>query len=184
MTTRVAGPRPLAPGILGMWLFIASEAMFFAGLFAAYFSVRAAHDSWPPADSPRPGLALALALTTMLLASSVTQHLAARDGGPRQRRLLAATITLGALFLTGQAFEWSQLQAEGLSVDSGAYGTLFFLITGAHGLHVLAGLAMLGGAAAGLGAPRAQDRVEAVTHYWHFVDVVWLLVLAALYVSS
>jgi len=183
VSTRAA-PRPLAPGVLGMWLFIASEAMFFAGLFAAYFSVRAAQDVWPPADAPRPSLGLAGALTATLLASSVTQHLAAHAGGSRQRRLLGTTIALGALFLTGQAFEWRQLGAEGLSVVSGAFGTLFFLVTGAHGLHVLAGLVMLGGAAAGLGTPRAQDRVEAVTYYWHFVDVVWLLVLAALYVSS
>lgn len=187
-----AAQRSIPPGVLGMVLFIASETMFFAGLFAAYASVRADHPRWPPAGTPDTSLVLPGLLTLVLMASSVTQHLAAHPSEDAvRRRWLSRTIALGALFLAGQAWEWSQLGAEGVTVASSVYGTVFFLLTGAHGLHVIGGLVMLGGTRArlaGAGSPGAWipgdgARMAAVTYYWHFVDAVWLLVFAALYVS-
>ena len=189
--------RSIPPGVLGMVLFIASETMFFAALFAAYASVRADHPEWPPAGTPETNLVLPGVLTVVLMASSVTQHLAAHGSDDAvRRRWLSRTIALGALFLAGQAWEWSQLGADGLTVATSVYGTVFFLLTGAHGLHVIGGLVMLGGTRArlaGVGSPGAWipeagipgdgARMAAVTYYWHFVDAVWLLVFAALYVS-
>ena len=182
--------RTLPPGVLGMLLFIASETMFFAGLFAAYASVRADHPQWPPTGTPDTSLVLPGVLTIVLMTSSVTQHLAAHTSEDAvRRRWLSRTIALGALFLIGQAWEWSQLGAEGLTVATSVYGTVFFLLTGAHGLHVLGGLVMLGGSRARMtgggsrGAPMDDSgRMEAVTYYWHFVDAVWLLVFLSLYV--
>ena len=191
-----AAPRTIPPGVLGMLLFIASETMFFAGLFAAYAALRADQPRWPPAGTPATSLVLPAVLTVVLMASSVTQHLAAHtsDGGVR-RRWLSRTIALGALFLAGQAWEWSQLRADGLTVATNVYGTVFFLLTGAHGLHVVGGLVMLGGTRArlagagspgagipGAGPPGDGARMAAVTYYWHFVDAVWLVVFATLYV--
>lgn len=179
-------PRTISAGVLGMLLFIASEAMFFAGLFAAYFALRADQAQWPPPGTPASGLGLPVVLTAVLLSSSVTQHIAAR-GGTSQRKWSTATIALGLVFLTGQAWEWRALGAEGLSVASNVYGTVFFLLTGAHGLHVIGGLVMLGALRfhpAAAGGRGHEARIEAVTYYWHFVDAVWLLVFAALYVSA
>ena len=178
--------RTISSGVLGMLLFIASEAMFFAGLFAAYLSVRAEQAEWPPSGTPASGLLLPVVLTVILLSSSVTQHLAAGSRGAPRRRWSSVTIGLGLVFLGGQAWEWRSLGAEGLSVASNLYGTVFFLITGAHGLHVIAGLVMLGALrlrADAAGRAVEQARIEAVTYYWHFVDAIWLLVFAALYVS-
>ena len=182
-----AAVRTLPPGVLGMLLFIASETMFFAGLFAAYASVRADQSQWPPAGTPDTSLVLPGLLTVVLMASSITQHLAAHTSEDVvRRRWLGRTIALGALFLVGQAWEWSQLGAEGLTAATNVYGTVFFLLTGAHGLHVLGGLVMLGGTRArlsGAGSPGDPGRMEAVTYYWHFVDTVWVFVFLSLYVS-
>jgi cytochrome c oxidase subunit 3 len=170
-----------------MVLFIASEVMFFGGLFAAYFSLRASQAQWPPEGSPRPGVALASMATVLLVASSFTQHRAgeASDSGSA-RRWMTATITLGTIFIGIQAWEWSQLRAEGLAVTSNAFGTTFFTLTGAHGLHVLGGLGMLTATWARLDTGFSGNRratLQAVTYYWHFVDVVWLIVFTALYAA-
>ena len=183
-----AGVGKVAPAALGMVLFIASEIMFFGGLFAAYFSLRAAQAQWPPEGSPRPGVTLASVATGLLVASSFTQHRAsdATDSGTA-RKWMALTIALGTVFIGAQAWEWAQLRAEGLAIDSNAFGTTFFTLTGAHGIHVLGGLGMLAATwarlgAGGLGGNR-RDTLQAVTYYWHFVDVVWLVVFTALYVA-
>ena len=182
------GVRKVAPAPLGMILFIASEIMFFGGLFAAYFSLRASQAQWPPEGSPRPGVALASVATALLVASSFTQHRAGEaNDAATARKWMALTIALGTIFIGGQAWEWVQIGAEGLAVDSNAFGTTFFTLTGAHGLHVLGGLGMLAATwarlgAGGLGGNR-RATLQAVTYYWHFVDVVWLVVFTALYVA-
>lgn len=183
-----AGTHKVPPLVLGMILFIASEIMFFGGLFAAYFSLRASQGVWPPAGSAVPGLLLPGVFTTALVASSFTQHRAVSAPDPAgARRWLAVTIALGAVFLGGQALEWRQLSAEGLTMASNSFGTSFFTLTGAHGLHVIGGLVMLAATWLRLGS-NVFDRgrrgaLEAITYYWHFVDAVWLVVFTALYVS-
>ena len=184
----IARTAKMPPAVVGMILFIASEVMFFGGLFTAYFSLRASEDVWPPPGSPIPGLLLAGIATAVLVASSITQHRAvAADEVPRARKWVAVTIALGVAFLGGQAWEWHQLSGEGLSIASSSFGTSFFTLTGAHGLHVIGGLVMLAGAWLRLGRkgpdpdPAGRGLLHAVTYYWHFVDVVWLVVFTALY---
>lgn len=175
------------PVVLGMALFITSEVMFFGGLLSAYLAVRGAHGAWPPQGEPGPGLLWPALFTSVLVASSVTQHLAARAASSdalRARRFMVATVGLGLFFLAGQAWEWSQLAGEGLAVGSGVFGTLFFTITGAHGIHVLGGLVMLAVIAGRWGTSPRLGQLEAATYYWHFVDVVWVVLFACLYVGS
>lgn len=193
--TRTASPNaPVAvqkvgPAVLGMILFIASEIMFFGTLFAAYLSVRAAQPTWPPAGAPVPSPGLPLILTAILVASSVTQHRAAKIGRPEgARRWTGLTIVLAVAFLAGQGWEWSRLAEEGLTMDSDPFGTAFYLLTGAHGLHVIGGLMMLIAMwfrlAAGSLAPSRSQGLEAVTYYWHFVDAIWLVVLVVVYLMT
>jgi cytochrome c oxidase subunit 3 len=178
--------------VLGMILFIASETMFFGGLFAALFTLRAQAPAWPPPGTPAIDLALPLVLTGVLLASSATQHLAleaGRAGDVRGvGRWLGCTVALGLLFLLGEGYEWAAFFNEGFTVSTNVFGTLFFTITGFHGLHLAAGLAIL--LLAGARARRAAARgrrvaaLESATLYWHFVDGVWVLVVTSLYVLT
>lgn len=173
---------PLGVGVI-VWL--ASEVMFFAGLFAAYFVLRSDADPWPPAgvelDIPR-----AVLSTVLLLTSSATMHLAVRaaERGDHRTvgRWLAVTLTLGTLFLVNLGLEWAGLD---FSLDTDAYGTSYYLITGFHGLHVLGGLILMIAVAAlvlGRDSEAPVGPSVAVTgYYWHFVDVVWVFVFATLY---
>ena len=170
MSSRAASGR-VAPSLLGMTLFVSSEVMFFGGLFAAYFVLRGAAGAWPPEGSVETTLVLPGLLAVCLLASSLTVHAGK----------LGATIALGALFLVGQAYEYAQLGAEGLAASTDVFATLFFTITGFHGLHVVIGLVML--ATVWLRRERyGSGPAEAVAYYWHFVDAVWVLVFLTLYV--
>jgi cytochrome c oxidase subunit 3 len=171
---------------VGVVVWLASELMFFSGLFAAWFTLRAnaATGDWPPAgvelDVPRTAAA-----TLVLLASSATMHLAVGAAKRVDRRgavrWLGVTALLGAVFLTNQAIEYGSL---GFGIDDHAYGSIFFLLTGFHGLHVLGGLVLMGVIAATVGgesrAP-AGPTVEVCAAYWHFVDVVWIGVFATVY---
>lgn len=168
---------------LGMLLFISSELMFFGGLFAAYFTIRGRADAWPP-EGAHVELLLPVIGTALLLSSSVTMHLATMSLERRSSvgPWLPATIALGAVFLVIQAFEYSQLT---FSVSDHAYGTLFFSMTGFHGLHVFGGLVALvlmwiRIARGQLDAARPGGLIAA-GYYWHFVDVVWVLLFTTLY---
>jgi cytochrome c oxidase subunit 3 len=186
----VAGRDRLTASVLGMALFLASEVMFFGALFGAYYTIRSRAGAWPPAGTPELGLVLPGILTAVLLTSSVTQHLADRAAHDHRERALGRwlwlTILLGAGFLAGEAWEWRELSSEGFSVSSNAFGTLFFTITGFHGLHLLGGLVVLV-----LALKKARSAAEpvhragamtAATLYWHFVDAVWIFVALTVYV--
>jgi cytochrome c oxidase subunit 3 len=176
--------------VLGMILFIASEVMFFGGLFAAYFSVRAAAPVWPPAGSEhfdlRADIVIPAVLTLMLITSSVTCQLAiwAIRRGDRTAMLRALTVTLvlGVLFLSGQLYDYSQL---GFGINDGPFGSTFYTLTGFHGAHVFAGVVMLAvvlyRGMAGQFSAKHHDAVEATSLYWHFVDVVWICLFTTLY---
>jgi cytochrome c oxidase subunit 3 len=177
--------------ILGMILFITSEVMFFAGLFGAYFSTRAGHRPWPPTEFQGllDPIGLILVATIVLITSSVTCQLAVsairRDDRRGFVRSMAATFGLGILFLLLQAYDYSVLFGEGLTMDAGPFGTTYFTLTGFHGAHVFGGVIMLGvilyRATAGQFSARHHDAVEAASLYWHFVDVVWILLFSILY---
>jgi cytochrome c oxidase subunit 3 len=175
-------PPPLGVGTV-VWL--ASELMFFAGLFAAYFTIRAQNDPWPP-DGVELETLRATIFTVVLVVSSFTMHgavvAAKRHDRDAALRWLGLTGFLGALFLANQGVEWSTAT---FSISSDAYGSLFFLMTGFHGLHVLGGLAFMVGVAgmiAGRSRAPTHQVVDMCAYYWHFVDVVWVAMFTTIFV--
>ena len=180
--------------ILGMILFIASEVMFFAGLFAAYFNVRLSAPHWPPLVNEAEyepfmlshELLLPGILTFILVMSSVTMQLGVwgirRGDRTAFLRNTAVTLVLGVVFLVGQVYDYTQL---GFGITDTAFGSTFYTLTGFHGAHVLGGAIMLGvvlyRGMAGQFSARHHDAVEATSLYWHFVDVVWIVLFSTLY---
>jgi cytochrome c oxidase subunit III len=182
--------------ILGMILFICSEVMFFSGLFAAYFSVRASTSPWPPVtDSAALNESFnlhaepwfAATLTVVLIISSFTCQMAIwairRDDRTGFVRAIGVTLILGILFLIGQIYDYSTL---GFGISDTPFGTTFYTLTGFHGAHVFGGAVMLSvilyRGLAGQFSSRHHDAVEAVSLYWHFVDVVWIVLFSTLYI--
>jgi len=178
--------------ILGMLLFITSEVMFFAGLFAAYFNSRASVDVWPPEEFADTLLILPFVgpATVILILSSVTCQIAvwAIRKGDRTKflRAMSVTVALGIIFLLTQAADYFLLGSEGLTLSSGIFGTTYYTLTGFHGAHVFGGVVMLSvvlyRGTAGQFSARHHDAVEAASLYWHFVDVVWILLFTLLYI--
>jgi cytochrome c oxidase subunit III len=173
--------------LLGMLLFIASEVMFFGGLFATYFNARASAEEWgPPAGAHELDIVLAGVLTAVLIASSFTMQFgvwAIRRGNVRALRMWTAiTLVLGVAFLAGQLYDYSQL---GFGLADGVFGTTFYTLTGFHGAHVFGGtvglVIVLARAMRGQFSARNHVAVEAVSMYWHFVDVVWIAVFSTIY---
>jgi len=182
----------ISSSLLGMVLFIASEVMFFGGLFGAYFTLRTAAPEWPPPGTPPLEDWYALILTAVLVSSSVTMQIgvfAIRRGDQRALvRWLLISLVLGLLFLAGQANEYRMLISEGLTLSSGVFGSTFFTLTGFHGAHVAGGaafiLVVLLRARSGQFTSRYHDTVEMCSYYGHFVDVVWLGLVSTIYLLS
>ncbi|MFC7141990.1 heme-copper oxidase subunit III [Halosimplex aquaticum] len=167
--------------------FLVTEAATFGCAFAAFLFLWAGPWSLRPLPPIRPPATLAA--TLVLLASSATLHearaAARRDGTGAFDRYLSVTIGLGALFLVGQAGEYHELYAAGVTPTSGAYAAAFYGLTGLHGLHVLGGLGAMAALRA-VGRRRgtaSEQAAAAVGRYWHFVDAVWLVLVATLYVG-
>jgi cytochrome c oxidase subunit III len=183
------------PALLGMMLFIASEVMFFAALFAAYFNAKATLPVWPPEGYqdilqlfPVPLIATAILVLSSLTMQWGTSRIRKGDR-TGLNRAVAVTLALGVIFLGIQLYDyWELITVEGFSIDSGIYGTLFFTMTGFHGAHVLGGViglsVILSRGLAGQFTRRHHVAVEAVHYYWHFVDVVWILLFTVLYVMK
>jgi len=184
--------------MLGFILFIASEVMFFGGLFAAYFIARADSPSWPPTGLLSPeqvarGVELKLeialpAIATVILVSSsfVIQWAVSQVKGGNRTGLiwgLFVTIILGLVFLTIQMYDYSQLP---FGTRDTVYGTTFFTLTGFHGAHVAGGtifmIVCLVRSMNGQFSPQHHEAVEACSMYWHFVDIVWIALFTTLYV--
>ena len=191
----------LKPGMMGMYIFLASEVMFFGSLFATYFYLYGSHITWPP---PAPGnqadfyvnwAGIPLVNTFILLSSGVTCHFAlegmAHDNRRRFFTLMIITIILGFAFEAGQLIEFINAFNRGLTltVNNGlnTFASAFFIMTGFHGAHVLGGLILLllitGRAAGGQFSSKHHVGVAAATLYWHFVDVVWIFLFGILYVG-
>ncbi len=177
--------------VLGMLLFITSEVMFFSGLFAAYFNVRANASQWPPEEFEHTLQIFPLVgpATVLLILSSFTCQFGvwAIRRGDRVAfiRNFAVTLGMGIVFLLMQATDYSILGQEGLTLSSGTFGTTYYTLTGFHGAHVFGGVIMLAvvlyRGLAGQFSPNHHDAVEAASLYWHFVDVVWILLFSLLY---
>jgi heme/copper-type cytochrome/quinol oxidase subunit 3 len=181
-----------APGWWGMVMLIATEAMLFGSLIASYFYIRFKFGPvWPPDGIPAPSLRLPLIMSVILWTSSWPVHIAdraVREGKQLKFRLgLAAGFILGAVFLGMQVLiEYPEKLAE-FTPTSNAYGSLFYTLTGFHGLHVIVGLiiSLWTQVRAWRGAfdEHRHITVQNFTMYWHFVDIVWVFVLATIYLS-
>jgi cytochrome c oxidase subunit 3 len=175
---------------LGILLFIVSEVMLFGAFFASYFFLRVVVNPphWPPPPYELP-VAIAGMNTAILFSSSFTVHYALesiRRGNRNGMKLgLAATWLLGATFLFIQINEYVHI---GFSARNGAFGSIFYGLTGLHGAHVFVGLILLSVANIrawrGHFGPEPKDHlgVEVPGIYWHFVDVMWLIVFTTVYV--
>jgi cytochrome c oxidase subunit 3 len=182
----VADHRRLELLPLGTVVWLASEVTFFGSLFGAYYSLRSAgRGPWPPPDVHLETAVTGLA-TAVLVVSSGTMQLAVRaltaDRRPQFRRWLTATVVLAVLFLLNQAHEW---QTVGFEPSTHAFGSAFYVMTGFHGLHVTGGviamIILLARAADPAFGAGETPGVEVVSYYWHFVDVVWVAMFAALF---
>jgi cytochrome c oxidase subunit 3 len=194
---------------VGTIVWLSSELMFFAGLFAMYFTVRANNlDVWPgaPALNGNPAYSVHLAVpyatvfTVILVASSVTCQwgvfAAERGDVYGLRRWFALTFVMGLIFVLGQANEYRNqvneyhhvvngMHEAGMTLSSSGYGSVFYLTTGFHGLHVTGGLIaflfFLARTALGRFTPAQATAAIVVSYYWHFVDVVWIGLFATIY---
>jgi cytochrome c oxidase subunit 3 len=174
---------------VGTIIWLSSELMFFAGLFAMYFTARArAEEGWPP-EPTELNLPYAAVFTTILVLSSVTCQFgvfAAEQGNVYGlRRWFSITFLMGLTFVLGQGYEYIQLVEEGTSISSSTYGSVFYLTTGFHGLHVIGGLVafvyILIRSTMGRFTPAQATSAIVVSYYWHFVDVVWIGLFATIY---
>src|SRR6266516_3715274 len=177
----------MPPALLGVILFVASECVFFAALFGAYFTVRAQATVWPPKGiEGLKALPLPAIATSMLILSSFSMQLAVqaiRMGDRRtMMRLLKVTLILGATFLGMQGYDYATL---GFSIHDTVFGTTFFTMTGFHGAHVAGGLVfiylMLARGWSGQLTRENHTGLEACAIYWHFVDIVWIGLFSTLY---
>jgi cytochrome c oxidase subunit 3 len=180
-------PEGMSMPLLGMVLFIASEVMFFGGLFAAYFNIRADATQWPPAGLEHLHANLPAIFTVVLVLSSVTMQMgvyAIRRGNVKAlSRWVAITLLLGIVFLCGQIYDYSHLE---FTIRDGVYGSTFYTLTGFHGAHVFGGaiylFIVLIRSKTGQFTKAHHAAVEGASMYWHFVDVVWIALFFTLYV--
>jgi cytochrome c oxidase subunit 3 len=180
-----ARPQLLAVGVM-IWL--GSEFMFFSSLFAAFFTIRSNARIWPPSGT-KLDLIQAGIFSVVLLVSSPTMQMAVwyqeRGNRRRAKAWLVTSFLLGAMFLANQGYEWKTVPFR---PRTDAYGSLFYIMTGIHGLHVLLGLlamiALYGRIAGGKGDPGETPVFQAVSYYWHFVDIMWIGLFSCLFLFS
>ena len=177
---------------VGTVVWLASELMFFAGLFGIYFTVRAvnAAQQWPPPPTEL-NVPYAIAFTVILVSSSVTCQLgvfaAERGDVFGLRRWYLISLLLGLIFVAGQANEYVTLVTEhATTLSSSAYGTVFYMTTGFHGLHVIGGLVafilLVIRTKLSKFTPAQATSAIVVSYYWHFVDIVWIGLFATIYI--
>lgn len=181
--------QPAVPSaILGTLIFVATEAMFFAGLLSAFVIVKAGikPGMWPPPWQPRLPVE-ATAFNTVVLLLSGVALLAAGTSRLRRtetahRALVVLALCLGAFFVVFQGYEWARLLAEGLTLQSSNHGAFFYLLVGTHALHALAAVVVLGWAARRLfGRVLTRPQFVAVQIFWTFVVGLWPIVYALVY---
>ena len=175
---------------IGTIVWLASELMFFAALFAMYFTLRSVNPELWAEEVKLLALPFASFNTTILVLSSVTCQLgvfAAERGDVKGlRKWFVITFLMGFYFVAGQVYEYTVLVHEGLTLSSNAYGSAFYLTTGFHGLHVTGGLIAFLFVLARTYATKHYSHKQATTaivvsYYWHFVDVVWIALFATIY---
>lgn len=174
---------------VGTIVWLSSELMFFAGLFAMYFVSRAqAGDAWPPPPTHL-NVPYALTITVILVASSFTCQygvFAAERGDVfGLRRWYTITLIMGTIFVVGQGYEYIVLVQDGTTIASSVYGSVFYMATGFHGLHVVGGLIafvyLIARTKMSKFTPAQATSAIVVSYYWHFVDIVWIALFATIY---
>lgn len=186
---------------VGTIIWLSSELMFFAALFASYFTIRAVSPDLWAQEIQHLNVPFATVNTTILVLSSVTCQLGVfaaergqvgRTGSVLQvkgwglREWFILTYVMGAIFIGGQAFEYAELIHHGVTIADSAYGTVFYLTTGFHGIHVAGGLLAFLFVLGRTYIARRFTHEQAVSaivvsYYWHFVDVVWIGLFATIY---
>jgi cytochrome c oxidase subunit 3 len=186
---------------VGTIIWLSSELMFFAALFASYFTIRAVSPDLWAQETQLLNVPFSTANTIILVLSSVTCQLGVfaaergqvgrkgsvlNVGGWGLREWFILTYIMGAVFIGGQALEYAALIHEGVTIPSSAYGTMFYLTTGFHGIHVTGGLIAFLFVLGRTYLARRFTHEQAVTaivvsYYWHFVDVVWIGLFATIY---
>ena len=188
----IAPERTLSAAQWGMASFLVSEVAFFSTLIVAYVTFLG-RDTVGPTPTQALSLKLAFGTTLCLVASSFFIHLAEgalRRGSTAIFKLLwALTIALGIAFLAGTAYEWHDLiTRQGLTISSNLFGTTFYTLVGFHGLHVTAGIIAMSIilllSLRGAVTKEHNTGVQLVSWYWHFVDVVWIVVFLIVYVGA
>lgn len=209
VTSTSISPATSAPAInrpnvvaVGTIVWLGSEVMFFAGLFAIYFTLKSTSPDLWAAETQHLNIPYAAVNTTILVLSSFTCQFGVfaaerlqprRTGRPFQFwkwgmvEWFALSYIMGAIFVSGQVLEYATLVSEGISLDANAYGSAFYLTTGFHAIHVTGGLIafllVIGRAFAvkTFGHKEATSAIV-VSYYWHFVDVVWIGLFAVIYI--
>jgi cytochrome c oxidase subunit 3 len=174
---------------VGTIVWLSSELMFFAALFAMYFSIRAADYGLWKEHTPHLDLWYATPFTLALVLSSVTCQIgvfaAERGDVFKLRRWFTLTFILGLIFLLGQANEYRMLVGEGIKINADGFGSVFYLTTGFHGLHVTGGLLAfifyMIRTTMGRFTPAQATAAIVVSYYWHFVDIVWVALFSMIY---
>lgn len=171
-----------------MWLFLGSECLFFGGFIAAYllYRDRSLNGPYPKDLYNIPFTSVSSFILLMSSVSMVLALSAIQRGDLRVMRIwLTTTAVLGMLFLSGQAYEFTQFYREGLRLNANMFGTTFFVLTGFHGAHVAVGVLILGSIVAlsmkGKITEENALNVELAGLYWHFVDVVWIVIFTLVY---
>jgi heme/copper-type cytochrome/quinol oxidase subunit 3 len=188
MSAEVEAPLLDIPvGKFGMWVFLVSEIMFFTGLIGSYIVLRLGSASWP-----NPGEVLNTPLlginTVVLLSSSLTMalalHAAQQGRYAALKRHLLLTALLGLTFLAIKGYDYLHMWHEGFTMSSSLFGSCYYLLTGFHALHVLSGvillLSLFAAASRGMFSAASHGRVEYSGLYWHFIDIVWVVLFAIL----
>ncbi len=173
---------------LAMWLFLGSECLLFGGLISTYMLYRGRHPKGPGPDQVF-SIPFTSVSSFVLLMSSLTMVLAVSSAQAKdmQRTKLWLTVTalLGATFVGGQVFEFTEFYRKGLGFTTSLFGSSFYTLTGFHGVHVTVGIIMLMALVGMMKANRVpgdkSEVVELVGLYWHFVDVVWILIFTLVY---
>jgi cytochrome c oxidase subunit 3/cytochrome o ubiquinol oxidase subunit 3 len=172
---------------LAMWIFLSSECLLFGALISTYLLYRGRSRGVSPGDVY--DIPFTSATSFILLMSSLTMVLALaaiQRGDHRRLKIwLLATALFGMTFIGGQIFEFTEFHHKGLTIDANLFGSSFYLLTGLHGLHVTAGIVWLlslwGLSMQGQLRQRDSEKVEIAGLYWHFVDVVWIVIFTVVY---
>ena len=176
---------------VGTIVWLSSELMFFAGLFAMFFTVRANNPGvWPPPEDVELNRPYAAVVTAILIASSFTCQMGvfrAEQGDVfGLRRWYLLSLAMGTAFVLGQVNEYRNLVHDGTTISDSAYGTVFYLTTGFHGLHVTGGLIafvlLIVRTKLSKFTPAQATAAIVVSYYWHFVDVVWIGLFFCIYI--